>query len=191
MIFPSCFTQRYEVDWSSQFFSANNHQPIRALTELVCKRENSVSKAMQPAAGPPGLLPAASGTPEQQWGVAVCARGHEAAVKGGSCSRPVAERCCSLLFLVSMRCLTQPGMRGTAVPGKGRASQHLAVTTSGTLQRFHFLKITTCQALIPLKQALNSCLTLESLIYLVLQFYIILHRAIKRCYHHDFFYLLS
>lgn len=83
MIFPSCFTQRHEVDLSSQFFSANNHQPVRALTELVRKRENSsASKAMQPTGGSADLLPPVSDTPEQQREVAACARGHEAIVKG-------------------------------------------------------------------------------------------------------------
>jgi len=64
MIFLSFFTQRYEVVLSSAwFFSVNNHQPVRVLTSLVCKRENSSAcEATQPTAGPaPGLLPAAAG----------------------------------------------------------------------------------------------------------------------------------
>lgn len=85
------------------------------------EKNSSASKAMQPTAGAADLLPAVSDTPEQQRGGCVCpwAQGN---CEGGCCSCP----CCHLLFLISVRCLTQPGMWGTAVPGNGGASQHLA-----------------------------------------------------------------
>lgn len=102
------------------------------------------------------------------WGAVRGGCGHKW-LQRGCCSCPAAEWCSHLLFFRSMRCLTQPRMWGTTVPGNGRASKHWAVTTS---QRFYFLKLTPGQALTPLKQALKlmaysrkSYLCISALLY--------------------------